>query len=213
MAHWSVRPAHKRPHLPAGFIGPCLPSLHERVPRGPAWQHEVKWDGYRILARKLGPEVRLWSRNGQDWTPALDAIREAVRALPDKDLLLDGEAVAHDAEGLPDFHRMRSTAGARRAVFYAFDLIRRAGLNLQARPLSERRAGLAEVLVDPPEGIRLSDAFDDGERLFAHACAMGLEGIVSKRRDSRYVSGRSRHWLKVKCEGYLRRGEPAWGPE
>ena len=101
--------------LPPGFIVPCQPILARAVPAGDAWLHELKHDGYRVVAFKDGDRVRLWSRNGRDWSAEFVAITEAVRALPFKRAMIDGEAVAHCLEGLPHFHRLHVAAMARRA--------------------------------------------------------------------------------------------------
>src|SRR4051812_25342855 len=104
-------PLARERRSPPGFIRPCAPIPVQAPPCGPEWLHEIKHDGYRIIARKAGERVRLWSRNGRDWTKAMAAIAEALRALPADEAVLDGEAVAHCDRGLPDFGRLRSAEG------------------------------------------------------------------------------------------------------
>ncbi len=206
MSVWAPRPlARDRQAAPADFIAPCLPVLSEVVPSGPDWIHEIKHDGWRLIARKSGPKVRLWTRQGNEQTHTFRAIAHALSMLPVTSLVLDGEAVAHKIDGLPDFHALWSVDGAANAVLFAFDLLALEGEDLRARPLAERRDLLEEVIYDPLDGLRLSETFDgDGRDLFRHACAFNLEGIVSKRCSSRYRSGRSHDWRKIKCPHYAR---------
>ena len=169
--------------LPPGFIVPCQPILASTVPAGDGWLHELKHDGYRIIAFKDGERVRLWSRNGRDWSAEFVAITEAVRALPFKRVMLDGEAVAHCLEGLPHFHRLLSGDGQATACLYAFDLIWLEAQDLRGVELIGRRRMLQKALKKAGPALRFSEhlAGADGEAMFRHACAMGLEGIVSKR--------------------------------
>jgi bifunctional non-homologous end joining protein LigD len=206
------RPARSR-SKPLGFILPCQPALSDRPPAGPDWQHEIKWDGFRIIARKDGERVRLWARTGTDYTTSLDRVRAAVAALPIGAAVIDGEAVAFDPEGRPSFAALRSIEGQRGAVLIAYDLLECNGLDLRREPLQDRRARLARLLKPPrgkaaqtvAGGLVLSEAVEaNGEAMFRHACAMGLEGIVSKRIGSRYVSGRTRAWLKTKNPSFRR---------
>jgi bifunctional non-homologous end joining protein LigD len=149
------------------------------------WLHEIKHDGYRILARKDGDRVRLWSRNGRDWSRQFTAIAEAVAALPARELVIDGEACAHCPEGLPDFHSLRGEEGGANACLFAFDLLWHDGRDLRRLPLEERRARLRAQLRRARSALRVVDFLEgDGSKVFAHACRLGLEGIISKRRDS-----------------------------
>jgi bifunctional non-homologous end joining protein LigD len=186
---------------PASFIKPCQPTLSDTVPSGPLWLHEIKHDGYRILARKEGDRVRLWSRNGRDWSREFTAITEAVRGLPD--CVIDGEACAHCEEGWPNFWRLRG--GGADACFFAFDLLMLDGEDWRDRPLIERKASLKRHLGRRKHVLRYVEHLEEGgAEMFEHACRLGLEGIVSKHRDGRYRSGRSRGWLKVKNPDYER---------
>jgi bifunctional non-homologous end joining protein LigD len=192
---------------PPGFILPCQPVLAAVVPPGPAWLHEIKHDGYRILARKDGETVRLWSRHGRDWSREFVAIAGALQALPVDQIVLDGEAMAHCDEGLPDFHGLRSRKQAVGACLFAFDLLMLEGIDYRTRPLVWRKERLVEVL----EGdvLRVVEHLDGdaGDAMFRHACRIGLEGIVSKRRDGPYRSGRCAGWLKIKNPTYAARSK------
>jgi bifunctional non-homologous end joining protein LigD len=207
-----IRPARAR-LKPAGFILPCQPYLAERPPSGPDWQHEIKWDGYRLIARKDGERVRLWARSGTDYTTCLDRVREAVAALPVTSAVLDGEAVAFGPDGRADFGALRSTDGQANAVMIAYDLLEIDGQDIRREPLQKRRARLAKLLSKPrgkaaqavASGVVLSEAIEGKpEAIFREACRMGLEGIVSKRLGSPYSSGRSRHWQKIKNPNFVR---------
>jgi bifunctional non-homologous end joining protein LigD len=147
--------------LPAGFIAPCLPTKTDKLPSGDLWLHEIKHDGFRVIARKDGDRVRLYSRN-------------------------------------------------------AFDLIELNGDDLRRDPLQVRKATLASIVAKASPGIRFNEHIEgDGSTVFAHACKMGLEGIVSKRKDSMYRSGRSPEWLKMKnpaAPAVKREAEEDWHP-
>src|SRR5215204_541252 len=130
-------PLARERRRPAGFIKPCQPSLSDKAPSGPHWIHEIKHDGYRIIACKSGDTVRLWSRNGRDWSREFTAIVQSLMAIGADDLVIDGEACAHCPDGLPDFHGLRSAGGVN-ACLYAFDLLRLDGLDLRPAPLEER---------------------------------------------------------------------------
>src|SRR5215207_1183254 len=192
-------PLARERRRPAGFIKPCQPTLSDKPPRGSLWLHEIKHDGYRIVACKSGDRVRLWSRNGRDWSKELLAVTEALKAL-------NGEAMAHCKDGFPDFHGLRSADGGAGACLFAFDILRLNGEELRPLPLVDRRTRLRKALRGAGKALRFSEHLGgDGEAIFAHACALGLEGIVSKRRDARYRSGRSLTWLKIKNRAYERR--------
>jgi bifunctional non-homologous end joining protein LigD len=190
---------------PPGFILPCQPAVAEKVPAGDGWIHELH-DGFRIITRKDRDNVRLWSRNGRDWSIEFVAIVAALRELPGS-FVLDGEAVAHGPEGLPDFHRLLSDEGQRTACLYAFDLLHLDTLDLRRTELIGRRAMLKKLLRKAGPALIFSEHMDgeDGEAMFRHACALGLEGIISKRLDKPYLSGRCQHWRKVKNPAYERR--------
>jgi ATP-dependent DNA ligase len=145
-----------------------------------------------------GEQVRLFTRRGFDWTQRYPWIAHSARRLPVARFLIDGEAVVCGDDGVSDFKRLHSRADDASAFLYAFDLLALGSENIRGERLDDRRAKLGKLLAHP-DGIRLSEHLaGDGERIFAHACKLGLEGIVSKRRDAAYQSGRSKTWLKIK---------------
>ncbi len=177
---------------------PMLATLAEDPPAGPGWVFEVKWDGFRALARLRGGEATLTSRNGNDLTARFEHVaRMLPQAVRTTDCVLDGEVCALDERGRPSFSAMQQGSGP--LVYYVFDLLELEGEPLVGLPLSERRARL-EALVDESATVKLSAAFDDGEALLAAAKQQGLEGILAKRVESRYTGRRSREWLKLKTE-------------
>jgi bifunctional non-homologous end joining protein LigD len=188
---------------PPGFIEPCLPTNGHAVPAGPEWVYEIKHDGFRFICRRDGDRVRVFSRRGHDWTDRVPRIAEALRALRVKSVTLDGEGVVCRPDGVSDFDRLRAAIGrlgSRDAFLYAFDLLEINGTDLRRDAWDERRKVLVRLLLTANGGgIRLSDHLDgNGAIAFHHACRMGLEGIVAKRRDRPYRSGRSPDWVKVK---------------
>ena len=203
---WRASPVHWRRIAPAGFVSPCEPALVDHPPAGPGWLHEVKHDGFHILASKLGERVKVWSRRGADFTDRFPAIAEAVRGLPMDQALIDGEAVVFHDDGRSDFHALLTKRGGAQASFVAFDLLRREGEDMRDRPLEKRRETLMRLVAKRrSEGIVFSEALGaEGAVLFAKACELGLEGIVSKRAGSAYTSGRSRSWLKTKNPDFVR---------
>jgi bifunctional non-homologous end joining protein LigD len=201
--------------LPAGFIPPCLPTKAPRPPVGAVWLHEIKHDGFRVIARKDGARVRLYSRPGNDLTSEFPLIVETMASLRSRSCIIDGEAVACDETGIARFERLRHHRVEATVFMYAFDLIELGGDDLRREPLEVRKATLASVLAKAGPGIRFNEHldYDDGAAVFQHACRMGLEGIVSKRKDSPYRSGRSKDWLKMKnpaCEAVKREAEEDW---
>jgi ATP-dependent DNA ligase len=200
---------------PSGFIEPCLPSTAERPPSSPDWVHEIKHDGYRLLARRDPVGIRLLTRNGHDWAPRYPLIVEAVNALKLRSCLIDGEAVACDENGLAVFELLRQKRKGRHVFLYAFDLLELNGKDLKREPFEVRKATLASLLRSCPAGVRFNEHLThDGEVVFRHACKLGLEGIVSKRLGSRYRSGRSPDWIKLKnpaCVAVKRKAEEDWG--
>ena len=184
---------------PAGFIAPCLPTPILRPPTGPLWVHEIKHDGYRLVAWRDGDDVRLYTRRGYDWSERYPAVVTALRALRVGSCLIDGELVVCDDAGVSSFERLRSRQHDHIAFLYAFDLLALDGQDLRHEPLETRKATLASLLRKSPAGNSLCEHLEaDGEVVFGHACKMGLEGIVSKRRDSRYSSGATTNWVKSK---------------
>src|SRR5688572_9283762 len=185
---------------------PMLATPTDRVPPGDGWTHEVKWDGVRVLVDVTGGVVRMTSRNDNPVTAAWPDLSQAP--LGDRDLLLDGEVIALNDRGIPDFrvlqHRMhvRRVSDAARlaeripATLMVFDLLRLDGADLSGRPLEERRALLAELALERSTW-QVPASYDDGQMLWEATRQQGLEGIVSKRRSSRYrFDTRSKDWLK-----------------
>ena len=185
--------------LPAGFVIPTQPVLASRPPSGPDWVHEIKHDGYRMIVHRDGPMVRLYSRNAYDWTARLAAIATAAESIKAESFTIDGEAVVLGSDGLSRFEELRGREAARTAILYAFDLIELDGEDLRRRPFLDRKAALAQLLGDLKAGILLNEHIaEDGPTVFAYACRLGAEGIVSKRVDGTYRSGPSRAWIKVR---------------
>jgi len=188
---------------------PQLATLVKRPPAGDEWWHEIKFDGYRIGCDIRNGSPRLLTRNGKDWTPQFPEIVTGVAGLGLTEALIDGEIAAVLPDGRTSFqalqnglHRVR---GAATLVYFVFDLLHVDGERLERRPLSERKARLAQVVGRRRSRIRLSEHFGgDGSRVLQHACATGLEGIISKRADRPYFHGRNSDWVKSKC---LRRQE------
>jgi len=181
-------------------------------PSGALWLHEIKHDGFRVIARKDGTRVKLYSRPGNDLTDRFSLIVEALAGLRSRSCIIDGEAVACDERGIAAFDRIRYRRNDACVFLYAFDLIELNGDDLRRDPLVVRKATLASILRKSRHGVRLNEHLEhpDGAEVFQHACKMGLEGIVSKRLGSRYRSGRSPDWLKMKnpaCEALRREAE------
>jgi len=200
--------ATKRPaaELPSR-VQPCLPTLVSKPPVGDEWQHEVKWDGYRLICFKDGSSVRLQTRNGFDWTERFPGIAQALRSLKAKTAILDGEACILDPRGVSDFGLLQSALAsgnkaASAAQLYVFDLLFVDGRDLRQEPYRERRAMLVDLLERSSRhpNLHLSEAIEeDPRRIYEHACKLGLEGIVSKRLDAPYLAGRAKSWVKTKC--------------
>jgi len=202
-----------RPGL--GIIEPCLPSPAKVPPSGPGWIHEIKHDGFRIMARRDGAGVRLFTRHGNDFTSRFPLAVTAVSALSARSFLLDGEAIVANERGLAVFDLIRHKRHGDDAVLIAFDLIELDGKDLRRTPIEQRKRTLGKLVRRPHAGIVLNEVFEgDGDILFAHACKLGCEGIVSKRLGSPYRSGRSPHWVKVKnpnAPAVKREAEEDWG--
>jgi len=185
------------------FIPPLLPTLVDEPPDGEGWLHEIKYDGYRTQLVVDEQGGRAFTRNGHDWSRQYAFILGAAAELPLDRAIIDGEVIVQDENGLSDFRALRAsiTSNPRRLIFYAFDLLHIDGKDLRRTPLIERRAKLEELIGkhDPQFPIQFSaHVLGNGDAMFEQVKAMELEGIVSKRIDSRYVSGRSTAWLKAK---------------
>ncbi len=188
------------------FVPPSLATLRASAPGGRGWIHEIKFDGYRIQARLDHGKVRLLTRKGLDWTKRFPNVAEAVADLPAETALIDGEIVVENGRGISDFSMLQQALKEGRRggfIYYVFDLLHLDGRDLRGLPVIERKAEL-EGLLDSAEPagdvIRYSGHFDeDGSVVLRHACSMALEGIVSKRADAPYRSGRSENFVKTKC--------------
>src|SRR3974390_2043801 len=184
-----------RPGL--GIIEACLPSPAKAPPSGPGGLHEIKHDGFRILARRDSAGVRLITRAGNDFSSRFPFIAMAVSKLPVRSCLIDGETIVCDENGLAVFDLIRRHGALASAVLCAFDLLELDGRDLRREPIEERKALLAKLLKGSHLSIVLNEYFvEDGALVFDAACQLGCEGIVSKRLGSPYRSGRSPHWGK-----------------
>ena len=186
------------------FVAPQLCRLVERPPSGSAWLHEIKFDGYRIQARIEDGQVTLRTRKGLDWTKRFTAIAAACADLPNA--VIDGEIVALDGNGAPDFAALQAALAEGTTddlVFFVFDLVYAGGEDLRALPLSARKEklqALLEAAKDHGKLLRYVEHFDTGgDAVLRSACRLSLEGIVSKRADASYQSGRGNSWTKAKC--------------
>ena len=185
---------------PSGFIEPCLPSVATKPPIGPDWLHEIKHDGYRLMVRRTPAGIRIRTRNGHDWTDRFPLIVDAAAKLRATSFVIDGEGVILKGDSTSDFDRLHSRRHDGEAQLLGFDLLELDGTDLRPQRLETRKAALASLLRRSHAGIQLVEHIeaDQGGTVFDHACRLGLEGIVSKRRDAPYRSGRSGTWLKVK---------------
>jgi bifunctional non-homologous end joining protein LigD len=183
---------------------PCLPTRGTKVPAGQDWLHEIKYDGYRLIVIRDGDRVRLLTRNGHDWTKRYPWIVESALKNRIKQFVIDGEAVILGVDVVSDFDALHSGKHNDEVPFYAFDALALDGDDLRSLPLSLRKTNLARLFARRPDGIFIAP-FEQGEigpALFRAACKLGLEGMVSKRRESRYRPGRSSDWIKVKNREY-----------
>jgi len=188
------------------FLAPQLATLVDRPPADASgWSYEMKWDGYRILARAGRGGVRLFTRNGNDWTARLAPLARDLAAMKLRDTWLDGEIVVLDAKGVPSFQRLQNAfdEGHVSPIEYrVFDLPFHDGVDLRGLPLEARRSRLQGLFKRKvPASVRFSEDFDAaGADLLEAACRLELEGLIGKRRDGAYVSGRSKAWIKLKCK-------------
>jgi bifunctional non-homologous end joining protein LigD len=187
-----------------GLIEFCHPTLRPKLPMGARWQYEIKFDGYRAQLHLNEGKPRAFSRNGLDWSEQFATLCQAAAAIPATSIVIDGEVIVPGQNGLPDFGAVRGAINTaqNRLIYYAFDLLHLDGFDLRGASLEARRQVLAKVVAREPGGrILLSEtiAAGDGIDLMRHACEIGLEGIVAKRADSPYRSGRQESWIKVRC--------------
>jgi bifunctional non-homologous end joining protein LigD len=183
-----------------GFIEPALASSIERVPTGARWLHEIKFDGYRVQLHIANETVRIFTRNGHDWTNRFKKIANEAFLISAGSSIIDGEIVVPAADGTTDFSVLQNQLKGKsdKIVMVAFDLLYFNGYDLRKMPLVERKALLKKLITKT--AIQYSESFEvDGPELFKHACGIGLEGVVSKVRDSKYASGRGNDWVKKTC--------------
>ncbi|HEX6751714.1 MAG TPA: DNA ligase D [Longimicrobium sp.] len=197
-------PGARKAAMPKELL-PELATLVDDVPPGEDWLHEIKFDGYRILAFIDGGRVRLVTRKANDWTDRFFGLVAPLKTLPARQAILDGEVVIVAPNGTTSFQMLQNVLNNGRQdelVFYAFDLLYLDGIDLRGVPLSARKEALRALLGGAADGpLRYSDhVTGSGKAFHAQACRMGLEGIISKRADSRYLSKRAKDWLKVKCQ-------------
>src|SRR5438128_450924 len=188
---------------PTRDYAPMLATPEQRPPKGPGWLFEVKWDGFRAIARVSQGEAKLTSRQGNDLTQRFQQVaKEIAKAVKTPDCVLDGEVCALDEDGRSSFSLMQQGKPGTPIVYYVFDVLEVDGEPLVDLPLVERRMRLEQLLDKRNRTVRLSETFDDGNALYEAAKEQGLEGIVAKRLDSRYLQGkRTRDWLKIKTHG------------
>jgi bifunctional non-homologous end joining protein LigD len=186
-------------------LEPQKATLVAAAPSGDDWLHELKYDGYRMLAGLADRRVRLGTRSGLDWTERLPSLAGELELFGSR-ALIDGEIVVLDREGISDFQSLQNALGAGKddnVVYYAFDLVHLDGYDLKELPLEQRKELLSGVLASRPAGldrVRYSDhVIGNGPEFHRAACARGLEGTIAKRRRDPYRSGRTRSWLKIKC--------------
>ncbi|MBE7414519.1 MAG: DNA ligase D [Deltaproteobacteria bacterium] len=189
-----------------GMMRPALATLVDEPPSGDVWVHELKYDGYRVLAKVQEGSIRLLTRNGNDWTDRFPSIAGALARLPVKEAWLDGEVVAAGGDGITSFEGLQHALAMKTdegLAFMLFDVLYYNGYSLMEAPLYERKL-LAESILKSERAderlLRFSGHVEGrGPEFFEHACTYRIEGIISKKRDAPYVEGRSMSWLKVKC--------------
>ncbi|MCK1642123.1 non-homologous end-joining DNA ligase [Bradyrhizobium sp. 157] len=183
-----------------GFIEPALATSIEKVPSGDRWIHEIKFDGYRVQLHIRNDAIKILTRRGNDWTTRFSKVAADAYLINAGSAIIDGEVVVPGADGTTDFSVLQNELRGKSTwlVMIAFDLLYLNGQDLRKVPLIERKAHLKKLI--ERTAIQFSESFEiDGKEMFAHACKVGLEGVVSKVRDSRYPSGRGRDWVKKTC--------------
>lgn len=197
--------ARRNPDPQPTFVPPALATLVDAPPPGAEWMHEIKYDGYRLQARIEDGAVQLLTRNGLDWTARFPVIAKALKGLKPASAIIDGEVVVETQRGITSFVRLVEALEAGCSddmTFMAFDLLYLDGVDVRAAPLTERKSLLKAVLDRgrTSKRIRYSAHIEgDGGGVLKQACGLGLEGIVSKRADRAYRSGRRNDWVKTKC--------------
>jgi bifunctional non-homologous end joining protein LigD len=183
-----------------GFVAPALATKVDKVPNDARWLHEIKFDGYRVQPQISNGDIKVFTRRGNDWTKRFRKIAGDLYLVNTGSAVIDGEVVVPAADGTTDFSVLQNELKGKstRIVLVAFDLLYLNGRDLRKLPLVERKAVLKKLIEKTP--IQFSESFElDGREMFRHACQVGLEGVVSKVRDSRYRSDYSNDWVKVTC--------------
>jgi bifunctional non-homologous end joining protein LigD len=183
-----------------GFIEPALASAIDKVPSGQRWIHEIKFDGYRVQLHIANENVSVFTRRGKDWTRGFRKIAHDAFLISASSAIIDGEVVVPAADGTTDFSVLQNELKGKsdKIAMVAFDLLYLNGYDLRKLPLLERKTILKKLIAKT--AVQFSESFEvDGPEMFKHACGIGLEGVVSKVRDSRYSSGRGNDWVKKTC--------------
>ncbi|BBC72783.1 ATP-dependent DNA ligase [Altererythrobacter sp. B11] len=203
-----AKPHRRSSGKPPAFREPQLATLVDAVPAGNRWMHEIKFDGYRALVAAAGDQVKIYTRSGKDWTDKFAPLVRSFAALDLPPCLIDGEIVAYDKSGNPDFSSLQQVLkrghgeqGEQDALaFHGFDLLELDGEDLSRLPNIERKEKLEALLRSAEPPIHVADhVIGAGEQLFERMCGAGQEGIISKKIDARYGTGRGKSWVKVKC--------------
>ncbi|WP_036008601.1 non-homologous end-joining DNA ligase [Bradyrhizobium yuanmingense] len=182
------------------FVEPALASSIERVPSGERWIHEIKFDGYRVQTHIHNDAVRIFTRRGHDWTHRFKKAAYDVWRIKAKSAVVDGEIVVPAADGTTDFSVLQNElkGSSNKIVLVAFDMLYLNGRDLRKLPLWQRKAALKKIVAGTD--VQFSESFEiEGSEMFAHACKLGMEGVVSKVRDATYPKGRSNDWVKKTC--------------
>jgi bifunctional non-homologous end joining protein LigD len=183
-----------------GFIEPALATSIDKVPKGERWIHEIKFDGYRVQVHLAQEAVTVYTRRGNDWTKRFKKVADEAWHISAGSAIIDGEIVVPAANGTTDFSVLQNELKGKSTsiVMVAFDLLYLNGYDLRKLPLEERKSHLKKLIAKT--AIQFSESFEvDGPEMYQHACSVGLEGVVSKVRDSRYPSGRGNDWVKKTC--------------
>ncbi|MCK1441548.1 non-homologous end-joining DNA ligase [Bradyrhizobium sp. 48] len=183
-----------------GFIEPALAASIDRVPSGERWIHEIKFDGYRVQVHLANEAAKVFTRRGHDWTNRFRKVANDAWHLKASAAIIDGEIVVPAADGSTDFSVLQNElrGNSNKIVLVAFDLLYLNGRDLRKVPLLQRKAALKKIIAG--SDVQFSESFEiDGREMFTHACKVGLEGVVSKVRDSIYASGRGNNWVKKTC--------------